>query len=89
MAKKRQEREEHINKMIEILKQKLESSGITSEIYGRPKHFYSIYKKMKTQNKTFDQIYDLTAVRVIVNNIRDCYGSLGVIHTLWKPPWKI
>lgn len=85
VAKKRQEREEHINKMIEILKQKLESSGITSEIYGRPKHFYSIYKKMKTQNKTFDQIYDLTAVRVIVNNIRDCYGSLGVIHTLWKP----
>ena len=85
VAKKRQEREEHINKMIEILKQKLERSGITSEIYVRPKHFYSIYKKMKTQNKTFDQIYDLTAVRVIVNNIRDCYGSLGVIHTLWKP----
>lgn len=85
VAKKRREREEHINEMINILKQKLESSGIKADIQGRPKHFYSIYKKMKEQNKTFDQIYDLTAVRVIVENVRECYAALGVVHTLWKP----
>ncbi|MGI6425530.1 MAG: RelA/SpoT family protein [Tepidanaerobacteraceae bacterium] len=85
VAKKRQEREEHINNMIDVLKRHLRSSGINAEIQGRPKHFYSIYKKMNEQNKTFDQIYDLTAVRVIVGNVKDCYGALGVIHTLWKP----
>jgi len=85
VAKKRREREEHINEMITILKQKLESAGIKADIQGRPKHFYSIYKKMKEQNKTFDQIYDLTAVRVIVDTVRDCYAALGVVHTLWKP----
>lgn len=85
VAKKRQERENHINEMISILKERLAASGITAEIQGRPKHFFSIYKKMKDQNKTFDQIYDLTAVRVIVNTVRDCYGALGVVHTLWKP----
>ncbi len=85
VAKKRKEREEHINIMISILTEKLKSAGITAEIQGRPKHFYSINKKMKEQNKTFEQIYDLTAVRVIVETVRDCYGALGVIHTLWKP----
>jgi len=85
VAKKRQERENHINEMIAILKERLTSAGISAEIQGRPKHFYSIYKKMKEQNKTFEQIYDLTAVRVIVNTVKDCYGALGVVHTLWKP----
>lgn len=85
VAKKRQERENHINKMIDVLKERLMSSGIAADIQGRPKHFYSIYKKMKDQNKTFEQIYDLTAVRVIVSTVRDCYAALGVIHTLWKP----
>ncbi len=85
VAKKRQERENHINKMIGILKERLSAAGINAEIQGRPKHFYSIYKKMKDQNKTFEQIYDLTAVRVIVNTVKDCYGALGVVHTLWKP----
>jgi len=85
VAKKRQERENHINEMISVLKERLTASGITAEIQGRPKHFYSIYKKMKDQNKTFDQIYDLTAVRVIVNTVKDCYAALGVVHTLWKP----
>lgn len=85
VAKKRREREEHINKMISVLKEKLTAAGISAEIQGRPKHFYSIYKKMKEQNKTFEQIYDLTAVRVIVDTIRDCYAALGVVHTLWKP----
>ncbi|MGI5859806.1 MAG: RelA/SpoT family protein [Tepidanaerobacteraceae bacterium] len=85
VAKKRQERENHINKMIEILKERLTASGLTAEIHGRPKHFYSIYKKMKDQNISFEQIYDLTAVRVIVSTVKDCYGALGVVHTLWKP----
>lgn len=85
VAKKRKEREEHINKMMSILQKRLNSAGIKPEIQGRPKHFYSIYKKMKNQNKSFEQIYDLTAVRVIVSTIRDCYAALGVIHTMWKP----
>jgi len=85
VAKKRQEREKHINEMIAILKEKLSAAGIEADIQGRPKHFYSIYKKMKDQNKTFEQIYDLTAVRVIVDTVKDCYGALGVVHSLWKP----
>jgi len=85
VAKKRREREEHINKMIAILGERLAAAGIKAEIQGRPKHFYSIYKKMKEQNKSFEQIYDLTAVRVIVSSVRDCYAALGVIHALWKP----
>jgi len=85
VAKKRKEREEHINEMIVALRKRLTSAGISAEIQGRPKHFYSIYKKMTEKHKTFDQIYDLTAVRVIVKTIRECYGALGVIHTLWKP----
>lgn len=85
VAQKRKEREQSIQELIKKLKSKLEEIGIKSEVDGRPKHFYSIYKKMKQQNKTFEQIYDLMAVRVIVNTIKDCYGTLGVVHTLWKP----
>ena len=85
VSSKRKEREEYIELVIETLKERLEKSEIEADIQGRPKHFYSIYRKMFQQNKTFDQIYDLTAVRVIVNNIRDCYGVLGVAHTMWKP----
>jgi GTP pyrophosphokinase len=59
--------------------------GIEAQIRGRPKHFFSIWKKMHDQGREFDEIYDLTAVRVITNSVRDCYGSLGVIHSLWKP----
>ena len=85
VAKKRREREKDINEVIEILQQKLTDVGIQAEIIGRPKHFYSIYKKMRDQHKEFDEIYDLTAVRVITESVKDCYGSLGVIHSLWKP----
>ncbi|MDK2835586.1 MAG: diphosphokinase / guanosine-3,5-bis(diphosphate) 3-diphosphatase [Thermosediminibacterales bacterium] len=85
VAKKRGEREKQINTVIDNLNKKLKDIGIKAEIYGRPKHFYSIHKKMVTKNKTFDQIYDLTAVRVIVNTIKDCYAVLGTVHTLWKP----
>ncbi|SNX52645.1 bifunctional (p)ppGpp synthetase/guanosine-3',5'-bis(diphosphate) 3'-pyrophosphohydrolase [Thermoanaerobacterium sp. RBIITD] len=85
VARKRKEREQSIQELINKLKEKLKEIGIKAEVDGRPKHFYSIYKKMKQQNKTFEQIYDLMAVRVIVNTVKDCYGTLGVVHTLWKP----
>ncbi|NPV42506.1 MAG: bifunctional (p)ppGpp synthetase/guanosine-3',5'-bis(diphosphate) 3'-pyrophosphohydrolase [Firmicutes bacterium] len=85
VSKKKEEREKEINLAIDALRSKLEELGFNFEIQGRSKHFYSIYKKMKEQNKTFDQIYDLTAIRIIVNTIKDCYGVLGIVHTLWKP----
>lgn len=85
VAKRRLEREADINQVIAILERKLSEVGIESQIRGRPKHFYSIFKKMHDQGREFDEIYDLTAVRVITGSVRDCYGALGVIHSLWKP----
>jgi GTP pyrophosphokinase len=85
LAKKREERETQINEVITILKRKLTEVDIPSEITGRPKHFYSIHRKMREQGKAFDEIYDLTAVRVIASTVKDCYGALGMIHSLWKP----
>ncbi len=85
IAKKRAAREAFINNVIRMLKEKLEAVGIEAEIQGRPKNFYSIYKKMQEQNKELSQIYDLMAIRVLVDSVKDCYGALGMIHTLWKP----
>lgn len=85
VQKKRVEREKELNEIITILNDKLLQSGIKADIEGRPKHFYSIYRKMVYKNKTFDQIFDLLAVRVIVDTVRDCYAALGIVHTLWKP----
>jgi len=85
VAKRRLEREADINQAIAILERKLAEVGIESQIRGRPKHFYSIYKKMHDQGREFDEIYDLTAVRAITSSVRDCYGALGVIHSIWKP----
>ena len=85
IARKRQEREGDINEAIRLLEGKLAEVDVKAQITGRPKHFYSIYKKMHDQKKEFDEIYDLTAVRVITSSLKDCYGTLGVIHTLWKP----
>lgn len=85
IALKRKEREEQINEVIEQLRSRLDEVGIDADIAGRPKHFYSIYKKMITQNKDLSEIYDLTAIRVIVETVNDCYGALGIIHTMWKP----
>lgn len=82
---RRQEREESIQEIIAIIRDNLDRNGMEATIEGRPKHFYSIYRKMKTQQKSFDQIYDLTAIRVIVDTVKDCYGVLGIIHTIWKP----
>ena len=85
VAKRRLERENEINALIALLQEKLGEVGIESKIAGRPKHFYSIWKKMHEGGREFDEIYDLTAVRVLTRTVRDCYGALGVIHSLWKP----
>ena len=81
---KRAEREENIKNVIEMLSEKIRETNIHFEIDGRPKHFYSIYRKMVLQHKPFEQIFDLIAMRVLVNSVQDCYAVLGIVHTLWK-----
>lgn len=85
VSKRRKEREAYIQRIIKQIDEKLEEMNITRDISGRPKSFYSIYKKMVYQNKSFEQIFDLTAIRIIVDTIKDCYGVLGIVHTMWKP----
>lgn len=82
---KKNEREAIINQVITEIRESLDDLSIHYDITGRSKHFYSIYKKMKYQNKQIDEIFDLTAVRIIVDTVRDCYAVLGIVHTLWKP----
>jgi RelA/SpoT family (p)ppGpp synthetase len=82
---RRQERERYIKKTIVILQQALTEAGISAEISGRPKHIYSIYRKMHRKGVGFDHIYDLGGIRVIVEEVRDCYAALGVVHSLWPP----
>ncbi|MEG0295546.1 MAG: bifunctional (p)ppGpp synthetase/guanosine-3',5'-bis(diphosphate) 3'-pyrophosphohydrolase [Clostridium sp.] len=85
IAEKRIEREAYINEITNELYEKLEDAGVDSDIEGRPKHFYSIYKKMVTKNKSIEQIFDLTAIRILVNSVKDCYGVLGIVHTIYRP----
>ena len=85
ISMKRQEREAFIQEVIAVLSERLAEMGIKADIKGRPKHFYSIYKKMHEKGRDLNEIYDLIAVRVIVDSVKDCYGTLGIIHTLWKP----
>lgn len=85
IERKQIERENFVKSIVSDLKQKMEQSGIKGKVEGRSKHFFSIYKKMVNQNKTLDQIYDLFAVRAIVDTVRDCYGVLGVVHTMYTP----
>jgi len=85
VKQKRRERQEFIDDSTKQLRAQLETAGIKTEIQGRAKHFYSIYKKMKRDHKDISEIYDLSAVRVLVDSVKDCYGVLGVIHAMWKP----
>lgn len=82
---KRKEREEYVNALIQQIEKGLEQIGIEGDIAGRPKNIYSIYKKMVKQDKPIDEIYDKIAIRVIVDSVPECYGVLGIIHTMWKP----
>jgi GTP diphosphokinase / guanosine-3',5'-bis(diphosphate) 3'-diphosphatase len=85
VAQQRDERETYVTEAGEFLSEELEEVGIEAEISGRAKHFYSIYTKMAKKGREFNEIFDLTAMRVIVGSVKDCYGAIGVIHSLWKP----
>ncbi len=85
IAWKREEREKYIQEVSSIISEKLSSYGLTGKVSGRPKHFYSIYRKMKAQNLEFEQVYDVIAFRIILATLKDCYEALGIIHSLWKP----
>jgi len=85
LAERQAEREGYIAQVIEVLDRRLREEGIEAEISGRPKHIYSIYKKMARKSLDFDQIYDVHGVRIIVNEVKDCYAALGIVHSLWRP----
>ena len=81
---KRLAREAYMVDMVEQVKQRLHEAGIKAEVYGRPKHIYSIYKKMAKKNYEFDQLFDIRAMRIVVERLQDCYGALGIVHTNWR-----
>lgn len=83
--KKRSEREKEINEIIKKISAELDKQELHYDISGRPKNFYSIYKKMKGKSKSFESIYDLIAVRILVDTVKDCYAVLGIVHSMWKP----
>ena len=85
VSQQREERDAYVERAGEYLGKELKAVGIEAEISGRAKHFYSIYSKMTKKGREFNEIYDLTAMRVIVDSVKDCYGAIGVIHSLWKP----
>lgn len=85
VAKKKKERNAYINEVKSIIFKKLAEHNLKDNVEGRPKHLYSIYQKMKNQNIDFDQVYDLTAFRIVLDNVKECYEALGMIHSLWTP----
>jgi RelA/SpoT family (p)ppGpp synthetase len=85
LAESKAAREEHIDAIIVRLKEELEAHGIRAEVSGRPKHMFSIYQKMRMTDRSFDEIHDVQGVRIIVEEVRDCYAALDIVHRLWKP----
>jgi GTP diphosphokinase / guanosine-3',5'-bis(diphosphate) 3'-diphosphatase len=85
LAERRVERAAYLDRVIAVLRQRLETEGIQASIAGRPKHIYSIYTKMQAKDRDFDQIYDLRGARIIVKEVRECYHVLGIVHSLWRP----
>ncbi len=85
VAKRRLEREAEVEEAMDVLRGRLAEAGIEAEVSGRAKHLYSIYQKMQHQHKSFDEVYDLVAVRVLVDSVRDCYAALGLVHEMWRP----
>lgn len=85
IAEKKGDRNKRIQAIVKILQQKMKESRIKALVEGRAKHFYSIYNKLHEQNKSIDEIYDLSGVRILVDSIQDCYGAMGIVHTLWNP----
>lgn len=85
VEQRRNHRNSEVEKVIGMIREKLDEAGIEAKIYGRMKHLYSIYRKMRAQHRQLSEIYDIMAVRVIVESVRDCYGVLGIVHTMWKP----
>ena len=85
LTESRAEREEYLDKVLDILKDEMEKVGIEAQVMGRPKHLFSIYQKMTKKDKDFSEIYDLIAVRLIVPSVKDCYSALGAVHTIWHP----
>ncbi len=85
IAQRKEQRETYVSQLVDEVREHIEAAGIEADIYGRAKHFFSIYKKMVNQHKTLDQIYDLFAIRIIVKDVKDCYAALGVIHEMYTP----
>jgi len=85
LAEKRQEREDYVRRVITVIRQRLQKEGITAEVSGRPKHIYSIYHKMKEKGREFEEIYDVRGVRLLVDEVKDCYAALGILHSMWRP----
>src|SRR5438552_17087674 len=88
LDEKRLEREQYIARAIAVLTRELEAAGAQGEIYGRPKHIYSIWNKMRAKSLDFSQLYDVRALPVIVPSAKDCYTALAVVHNLWQPIQK-
>jgi GTP diphosphokinase / guanosine-3',5'-bis(diphosphate) 3'-diphosphatase len=85
LESRRKTREGYVDRSIQVLREALEKAGIQADLSGRPKHIYSIWKKMQRKSASFNEIYDVYAVRVLVDELRDCYAALGVVHSIWRP----
>jgi len=85
LAERRQERESYVERVVDIIRDRLKQEGIEADVSGRPKHIYSIYRKMKEKGRSFEEIYDVRGVRILLHEVRDCYAVLGIIHSMWRP----